>query len=103
MNNKRKGQGQEETIFSVRVQPRAGRNEILGFREESLRVRVTAAPADGEANLLCRRVLAEALGVSLSQVEILSGHRGRHKRVRITGLNEPRWQSWRKAQEGRNG
>lgn len=81
-----------EKILDLWVQPRASRNEILGFRDEWLRVRVTAAPTEGEANRLCREVLAEALAVPPSRVEILSGHRARRKRVRVEGVEAARWQ-----------
>ncbi len=81
-----------EKILDLWVQPRASRNEILGYRDELLRVRVTAAPTEGEANRLCREVLAEALKIPLSRVEILSGHRARRKRVRVEGVEATRWQ-----------
>ena len=81
-----------EKIVEVWVQPRASRNEICGYRDEFLRIRVTAAPVEGAANRLCREVLAEALGVSPSEVEILSGHKARRKRVSIRGVDPARWE-----------
>lgn len=72
-----------ERILDVWVQPRASHNGILGFRDEYLRVRVTAPPHGGEANHLLREILAEALKISISRVEIVSGHRARRKRVRV--------------------
>ena len=74
----------KEKILEVWVQPRASRNEILGYRDQVLRLRVTAPPAEGEANQLVKRVLAEALGVAPSKVEILKGEKGRRKKVRVT-------------------
>jgi hypothetical protein len=67
------------------VQPRASRNEILGYQNDLLRLRVTAPPVDGEANQLVRKILAEALGIPPSRVEIIKGGRGRRKKVRILG------------------
>ena len=81
-----------EKILDLWVQPRASRNEILGYHNGRLRVRVTAAPTEGEANRLCREVLAEALEIPPSRVEILSGHRARRKRVRVEGVEAVRWQ-----------
>lgn len=78
-------------ILDLWVQPRASRNEILGYRDELLQVRVTAAPTEGEANRRCREVLAEALEIPPSRVEILSGHRARRKRVRVEGVGAARW------------
>ena len=74
----------KERILEVWVQPRASRNEILGYRDHVVRLRVTAPPVEGEANHLVQRVLAEALGVPPSRVEILKGEKGRRKRVRVT-------------------
>jgi uncharacterized protein (TIGR00251 family) len=74
----------KERILEVWVQPRASRNEILGYRDHVLRLRVTAPPVEGEANHLVQRVLAEALGVAPSRVDILKGEKGRRKKVRVT-------------------
>jgi len=89
---KKEGNPIGEKILDLWVQPRASRNEILGYRNELLRVRVTATPTEGEANRLCREVLAEALRIPPSRVEILSGHRARRKRVRVEGVEAARWQ-----------
>ncbi len=83
----------EEQVFDVWLQPKASRNEILGLREGFLRMRVTAAPTGGEANRLCRKVLAEALNISASQVEILLGHKSRRKRMRVRGVDAQSLQS----------
>jgi uncharacterized protein (TIGR00251 family) len=88
-----------EKIINLWVQPRASRNEILGYRDGFLRLRVTAAPVDGEANRLCQKILAESLGVSASQVEILNGQKSRRKRVRIK-VNLAQWQGWEYGREG---
>jgi len=75
-------------VLSVRVKPRAARDAILGWRDGALRVRVTAAPREGEANLALTRLLARALGVAPATVAVVHGGRTRDKRVRITGLSE---------------
>jgi len=70
------------------VQPRASRNEILGWREGVLAVRLTAPPVEGAANKACRELLAEALGLRRADVELLSGEKSREKRFRLTGITE---------------
>ena len=70
----------------VRVTPRAGRTEIAGVRDDALQVRLAAAPVDGAANAALVELLAEVLDVPKRDVTILSGHRGRVKRVAIAGL-----------------
>ena len=72
-----------EKILDVWLQPRASGNEIVGFQDGYLRIRVMAPPREGEANRLLREVLAKALGVSVSRVEILSGRKARRKRIRL--------------------
>ena len=44
---------------------------------------VAAVPADGAANAAVIALLAKALGVSRSELSILSGAASRHKRVLI--------------------
>ena len=75
-------------MLSVRVQPRASSDAILGWRDGSLRVRVTAPPVEGEANLAVARLLARALRVAPSAFAVIHGARARDKRVRVAGLDE---------------
>jgi uncharacterized protein len=75
-------------VVRVRVQPRAARDEVVGWREQTLRVRVSAPPVDGRANEAVERLLARAVGVAPSAVRVVRGAAGRDKLVRITGLTE---------------
>ncbi|MGE5254778.1 MAG: DUF167 domain-containing protein [Planctomycetaceae bacterium] len=83
--------GMEEKMLEVWVQPRASRDEIVGYRNQSLRLRVTAPPVGGEANRSVKKLLAKALGVPPSRVEILKGDKGRRKRVRVLGVSLSNW------------
>ncbi len=66
--------------LSVRVTPRGGRDSIDGFGADGvLRVRVSAAPADGEANEAVRRLLAKALGLPPRDISLVSGTTSRLK------------------------
>ena len=73
-------------MLRVRVQPRAARAAIMGWRQDVLAVRVTAPPVEGAANAALRALLAEALAVAPSRVHVVRGERGRDKLVRILGL-----------------
>jgi uncharacterized protein len=70
----------------VRVQPRAERDALAGTRQGALLVRLTAPPVDGQANAALARVLARALGVPPSAVELRQGATGRDKLVRLHGI-----------------
>ncbi|HSF04400.1 MAG TPA: DUF167 domain-containing protein [Methylomirabilota bacterium] len=75
------------TLLRVRVQPRASRDEIVGWRaDEVLGVRVTAAPVDGQANAAVTGLVAAKLGVPRSAVTVARGERGRDKLLRVAGL-----------------
>lgn len=74
-------------FFKVRVQPRSSRNQVAGLYEDAVKIRLTAAPVDGKANEDCRAYLAELFAVPRSQVAIVSGHAGRNKMIKVTGLS----------------
>jgi len=68
---------------SVRVHPGASREGILLQPDGSLDVRLRARAVEGQANERLVEVLADRLGLRRRDVEIVSGHRSRQKRVRI--------------------
>jgi hypothetical protein len=66
--------------LAVRVTPRATRDVIEGFDADgTLRVRVTAAPADGAANAAVAKLLAKALDLPGRDVVLISGTTARQK------------------------
>jgi len=70
------------------VTPRSAKPGIGGWRagadgREELEVRVSEAPADGSANSAVIKLLAKALGVPRSDVDIVSGQTSRHKRIAV--------------------
>ena len=79
---------EESCKIDVRVQPKASRNQVDGFEDGTLRLRVTAPPADGKANIGVIALLAKTLGVSKSRLEIVRGHSSRNKVVSIDTLSE---------------
>lgn len=70
----------------VRVQPRASRNQVAGELDGALKVRLAAPPVDGAANRACCEFIAGLLGVAKTRVEIVHGHAGRSKTLRVAGL-----------------
>ncbi|MGQ9732352.1 MAG: DUF167 domain-containing protein [Candidatus Zipacnadales bacterium] len=76
-----------KAVLRVRVIPRSKRNEIAGWREEALVVRLTAPPVGGAANKLLKRFLAERLGVRASDIEITHGTTIRDKILQIEGIS----------------
>ena len=72
--------------FSVKVVPRASKNQIVGKEGDEVKIRLNAPPVDGKANEALVKFLAASLGVRQRQVEIVAGVSSRHKVVRITGV-----------------
>ena len=72
--------------INVRVQPRASRNRVAGYRDGKLRVGVTAPPHDGRANAALLDLLADTLGIAKSRLSIVRGLTARDKVVAVEGL-----------------
>ena len=75
-------------MASIRVKavPRASRDEIVGWLDGALKVRLAAVPQDGRANAALEALLADALGIRKSAVRVAGGHASTRKRVEIDGL-----------------
>jgi uncharacterized protein len=74
------------TRLTVRLLPRASKDEIAGRHGGSIRIRLTAPPVDGAANDALVRFLADRLGVARATVTLVRGHAARDKTVHIAGL-----------------
>ena len=74
--------------FSVRVQPRASRSEVVGIYGDALRIRLSAPPVDGAANDELVKFLAHVFAVARRDVRILAGESSRSKIVEIEGITE---------------
>src|ERR1700690_1066629 len=75
-------------VLSVRIQPRASKNEIVAMASGGLKIRLTAPPVDGAANEALVKFLAAVFSIPKSRVEIVSGHTSREKIVRISGISD---------------
>jgi hypothetical protein len=73
--------------LDVRVIPHAKKTRISGERDDMVLVRLAAPPVDGKANEALIRFLSETLHVQRRAVRIVSGERGRRKRVAIDGVS----------------
>lgn len=75
------------TVIAVKVVPRAAKDEIVGWLDQALKVRVAAPPQDGRANRALEQLLAAALGLKKSAVVVAAGRSSALKRVAIEGLS----------------
>jgi len=72
-------------IFKIKVQPGASKNEIVGVQQDALKIRISAPPIQGKANKALIGFLAKELGVKKSEVEIVSGHTSKIKKIKVLG------------------
>jgi uncharacterized protein (TIGR00251 family) len=76
--------------LAVRLTPKGGRDAIDGIAQLAdgrsvLKVRVRAAPSEGEANAALLRLIAKAAGVPLRDVALTAGATARIKQLAISG------------------
>lgn len=74
--------------IAVCVTPKAGRDEVVGWKGTELWVRVTTAPEGGKANAAVCKVIGSALGVPKSAVRVVRGETSRHKLLAVDGVDE---------------
>jgi len=70
------------------VTPAAGRDALLGWQGDVLRLSVAAPAERGKANEAALRLLSAALGLPRQRLRIVRGHTSRQKVIAIEGLDE---------------
>jgi len=78
----------EEARIAVRVQPNAGRSEVLGFKNGCLRIKLAAPPEKGKANRELLSLLSDVLKISKSNIAIRRGTTSKTKVIGISGLSQ---------------
>ena len=78
----------EGVVVVVKVQPRAGKDEVVGEMAGALKIRLQAPALEDRANEALVEFLARLLKTPKSAVRILSGERSRAKRVAIQGVTK---------------
>jgi uncharacterized protein len=71
--------------LQIKVIPSSSNNSIAGWLEDTLKVKVTAAPEKGKANKAVIKVLEKALDLAKGSVNITSGTTSTRKTVEIRG------------------
>jgi uncharacterized protein (TIGR00251 family) len=69
----------------ILVQPRAGRDQLVGVQGDELKVRLAAPPVEGAANAACCGFFAKLCSLPKSRVTLVAGESSRHKRLLLSG------------------
>jgi len=69
----------EDLVLSVHVQPRASQSGIVGVHDDKLKVKITSAPVDGQANADVCQLFSKIFGVAKSRIILQSGQTSRNK------------------------
>jgi uncharacterized protein len=71
-------------IFKVKIIPKSSRNEIIGsLNEDTLKIKVTAAPEKNKANEALIKLLANTLKIPPKKITIISGQTSQQKLLQI--------------------
>ncbi len=73
-------------FIDIKVVPGARQDQIAGVLGDQLKVRISAPPEGGKANKAICKLLAKALGVRASSVQIVSGLTSAEKVVQVEGV-----------------
>jgi len=74
--------------LEVKVQPRSSKNQIIGEYEGALKIKLTAAPVEGEANQALIKFLADLLSIPKRNIVLVKGESSRNKTVIVKGINK---------------
>jgi uncharacterized protein (TIGR00251 family) len=75
-----------QTKIVTQVQPNARQNEVTGFKDGVLHLKIAAPPVGGKANQELIKFLSALLGVSKTSLTIEKGVTSRRKLIGVTGL-----------------
>ncbi len=75
-------------LIQIKVVPGASRDRIAGELGGALKITVAAPPQGGKANKAVARLLAKALNLRASQVQVVRGTTSPNKSVLIQGIDK---------------
>ena len=77
----------DSLLFTVSVKASARQDRIVGERDSSLMVEVSAPPVEGKANRAVLKLIARRLNVAPSLVTIVGGEKSRTKRIAVSSVS----------------
>lgn len=80
--------GKKGAAIAVRMTTRASKNQIVGaLSDGTVKIHITAAPTEGQANEELVKFLSDVLDVAKSRIEIVAGQTGRDKLISVLDMD----------------
>jgi uncharacterized protein len=77
-----------KSIYDITVSPKSSRSKITIDSNSRIKVYLNASPVDGKANSELIGLFSKKLRIPKSDITIVSGEKGKKKRIEIEGLSE---------------
>ncbi len=74
-------------VFLAKIVPGSSKTAMCGLLEETVKIKVSAAPEKGKANQCLVEFLAKQLDVKKNAVSIISGQTRPVKQVQVLGIS----------------
>jgi uncharacterized protein len=91
----------KQTKISVKVQPNARKNEVIGLINGVWKIKIAAPPDKGKANKELIDLLSALLGQKKDTITIIRGQTSHNKLVAIDSLTEAEIKSRLSARSGK--
>ncbi len=69
--------------IKVKIITRASRNELVGWQDDVLKIKITASPIDGRANEALIDFLSQKWGLAKNDIKIIRGLKSKNKILEI--------------------
>ncbi len=77
----------------IYVQPNSSKSELAGVFDQRIKIKLKSPPVENAANEEVIEFFKKLLGVSKSQIQLISGEKSRRKKVLISGMTQKEFES----------
>ena len=74
-------------LLNIHLTPNSSKNEIAGYTEDYLKIKVSAPPNDNKANKKLIEFLSDTFDIAKSYITFVSGEKSRIKKFLIKNIN----------------
>ncbi|NGX63033.1 MAG: hypothetical protein KR126chlam6_00439 [Candidatus Anoxychlamydiales bacterium] len=74
-------------IIKVKITPNSRANQVIGFEQDTLKIKIKAPAEKGKANKELISFLAKKLKIAKSSITILTGQTSRLKKLKIESVS----------------